>query len=156
MKIFSYIGFFKKLPLPFFRNGAKKTYDNTNIYNKISLLQNSITQLDSRINSMQEYISKIHSEMENRFTIDKYIVERMNVDKFELKLEAINVKELGGALNVGIIHNSVVHEGRSTPDVNSTCQNSKQLRDICDYGEKKCTMTFYPGGTIPANRPKPG
>lgn len=154
MKIFfPCIQLFKKLHLPCFRNSAIKSYNNINIYNQVSLLQSSVAQLDTKINSMQEYITKMHSELENRFTIDKYVVESMNVEKFELKVEAINVEEVGGALNVGIIHNSVVYKGRSNQDVNSL---NRKHTDICEHGKNKYAMTFYPSGTIPQKKPKTG
>lgn len=124
-----------------------------------SSLQDSIDQLNVRINKLQEQIEQVQSTLETEnCTIEKYIVERMNVERFELNVETIDVEEVSGALNVGITHNSVVHRGRSKKDVIQPHQNRKQQvtqqPDACEYGEKKYTMTFYPNGSIPKKKHK--
>jgi len=126
-----------------------------------SSLQDSIDQLNIRINKLQQQIEQVQSTLETEnFTIEKYIVERMNVESFELNVETIDVEEVSGALNVGITHNSVVHRGRSKKDVIQPHQNKKQQitqqPDVCEYEEKKYTMTFYPNGSIPKKKPKTG
>lgn len=131
--------------------------------------QASLTRLEAEVQIIKEQLLRLQSALEaQKSGIENYTVERMYVDKFELTVESIDVETVSGALNVGIIHNSVVDTGKtggmSSPGAGHkvTASNLKQIiNEHLDTGqkspmpasrdreEKKYTRTFYPNQVKP-------
>lgn len=161
--IFKCIGLLKKIPVPWHRGSLIEVSGISRTHNLLNSVQDSIDILSTRVDALQKEIEEMQLEMQNGFTIDKYIVERMNVDKFELNVEAIDVEEVSGALNVGITHNSIVHKGKSkgtTPSLQNVKQQTAKkennehspINKINNDSNKNYTITFHPHGSVPKRK----
>ncbi|GAB4270665.1 hypothetical protein [Thermincola ferriacetica] len=64
---------------------------------------NGLAELRERLTDLEKEQKKLRNVIENKcWTIEKVIIEHMHTDKFEINLDAIDVKELSGVLSVGL------------------------------------------------------
>ncbi|MTI83193.1 MAG: hypothetical protein FH756_04655 [Firmicutes bacterium] len=125
----------------------------------ITNLQASLTRLENEVQIIKKQVQNLQSNQEapkdgkdSKNGIENFTVERMYVDKFELNVESIDVETVSGALNVGIIHNSMVGAGQpggmGAPGAGYGVKNNNLKQIINDQmdstGEKKYIRTFYP------------
>jgi len=109
--------------------------------------ENMLIDLQARILKLEERQQELEkSLLKKELSVEKIIIERMHADKVEFNMDAIDVKELSGILNIGLNYEGKLikvlsKDSSKTKEVNKNIVSDGLTKDV--QKQKPKLKVFY-------------